>query len=108
MFEIHARSHRRILSLIVAGALGVACTAIAAEPANLQFSTLTNATHLGQGDIVRSAMPLSKRIRVSVVRKLRDEARMQAFLANARAPSTPASPQMMSRAQLQSHLPTQV
>ncbi len=108
MFEIHARLHRRILSLIVAGALGVAGTAIAAGPPSLQFSALTDATPLGQGDIVQSTVPLNKPIRVSVVLKLRDEAKMQAFLANARSPSSAsASQQRMSRAQLQGHLPTQ-
>jgi len=108
MFENHARSHRRILSLIVAGALGVVGTAIAAEPAAVQFSVLTKAAQLGQGDVVHGTVPLNKPIRVSVVLKLRGEAQMQAFLARARPPSTSTSQQPMSSAQLQNHLPTQV
>ncbi len=99
----HHTSHSRILALAVAGAIGViAGVATAAVPAGGQFHVLTKATHLNRGDVVRSNVPLNKPIRVSVVLKLRDDAGLKTFLAN-RA----SSHQTMSRAQLQSHLPSQ-
>ena len=105
MFENHARLNRRILAFIVAGALGVAGTAVAAAPAAVQFSVLTKATQLGQDDVVQSVTPLNQPIRVSVVLKLRDEAQMRAFLARSRSLSMPTR-QVMTPAQLQGHLPT--
>lgn len=104
MFKNHAGLRNRLLSLAVAGALGVAGTAIAAVPAGGQFSVLTQATQLTRGDVVHSAVPLNKSIRVSVVLKLRDDAQMKSFLAKV---GTPGSPSVMSQAQLQNHLPTQ-
>ena len=103
MFKNLADLHSRILSLAVAGALGVAGTAVAAVPAGGSFHVLTKATQLSRGDTVRNTVPLNQTIRISVVLKLRDDAGMKAFLAKAGAPS---APRVMSQAQLQSHLPT--
>lgn len=101
MFINRAGLRSRILTVAVAGALGVAGTAAAAVPAG-QFSALTRATTLRHGDVVKSAVPLTKTVRVTVALKLRDDAGMKAFLAR------PAGSRgVMSQAQLQSHLPTQ-
>ncbi|HVU80473.1 MAG TPA: S53 family peptidase [Rhodanobacteraceae bacterium] len=61
---------------------------------------LTRATTLNRGDVVKSAVPLSKPVRVTVTLKLRDEAGMKAFLGQ-------PSHGVMSQAQLANHLPTQ-
>lgn len=100
MFKKRAMLHSRILSLAVVGALGVAGAAVAATPAGAHFNVLTKATQLNRGDVVKSAVPMNKPIRVSVVLKLRDDAGMKAFLAQ-------KSRGVMSQAQLQNHLPTQ-
>lgn len=101
MSKNHSGLRSRILAIAVAGALGVAGTAMAATPAGGQFQVLTKATHLRHGDQVKSAVPLNKPIRVSVVLKLRDDAGLQSFIAN-----NATRGQRMSKAQLQQHLPT--
>lgn len=103
MFKNRADLRSRVLSLAVAGALGVAGTAVAAVPAGGQFHVLTKATQLGRGDTVHGAVPLNKPIKVSVVLKLRDDAGLKSFLAKAK---TSGSKHVMSQAQLQNHLPT--
>ncbi|MGH8148262.1 MAG: S53 family peptidase [Rhodanobacteraceae bacterium] len=104
MFKNRAGLRNRILSLAVAGALGVAGTAIAAVPVGGQFRVLTQATQLSRGDTVRNTVPLNKPIRISVALKLRNDAQVKNFLANV---ATPGAPRVMSQAQLQNHLPTQ-
>lgn len=116
----HTKFHNRTLALAVAGVLGVSGVALAAgplsasvraggtvampvratAPAATQFSVLTRATRLNRGDVVASAVPLNKPVHVTVALKLRDPAGLNAFLAQ------PAHG-VMSKAQLQSHLPTQ-
>jgi subtilase family serine protease len=91
---------RQLLALAIAGAFGCAGVATAAVPAGGPFATLTKATQLHRGDVVNSAVPLNKPVRVSVVLKLRDDAGMKAFLGR-------PSHGVMTKAQLQSHLPTQ-
>ena len=91
---------RQLLALAIAGAFGCVGVATAAVPSGGQFATLTKATQLHRGDVVNSAVPLNKPVRVSVVLKLRDDAGMKAFLSR-------PSHGVMSRAQLQGHLPTQ-
>ncbi|MES2403519.1 MAG: S53 family peptidase [Pseudomonadota bacterium] len=63
---------------------------------------LTRATTLNRGDVVKSAVPLTKQVHVTVTLKLRDEAGMKAFLVR-----PAASRGVMSQAQLANHLPTQ-
>ena len=95
---------KRLLVLAVTGAVGCAGVAMAAAPAGAgRFSVLTAATHLASGDVVQNTVPLNKPIRVAVVLKLRDEAGMSAFLQQAHVAD---APHVMSRAQLDSHLPT--
>jgi xanthomonalisin len=90
---------RQLLALAIAGAFGCVGVATAAVPAGGQFATLTKATQLHRGDVVNSAVPLTRSIRVSVVLKLRDDAGMKAFLGR-------PSHGVMTKAQLQGHLPT--
>jgi subtilase family serine protease len=115
MFKQCAQIRNRAIVLAVAGALGVSGAALAmpagagqvranpvragAPVATAQFSVLTKATSLGRGDVVKSAVALSKPVRVTVALKLRDDAGMKAFL------SQPGHG-VMSQAQLQNHLPT--
>jgi subtilase family serine protease len=118
----------RILSVAVASALGVTGMAVAAAPAGgrsattplvrahapvatapaasagANFSVLTRATLLNRGDVVQNAVALSKPVDVSVVLNLRDDAGMKAAIAAAHAGN---GPRVMSKAQLQNHLPTQ-
>ena len=91
---------RQLLALAIAGAFGCVGVATAAVPSGGQFATLTKATQLHRGDVVNSAVPLNKPVRVSVVLKLRDDAGMKAFLSR-------PSHGVMSRTQLQGHLPTE-
>jgi subtilase family serine protease len=104
MFKNRAGLRSRVLSLAVAGALGVMGTAVAAVPAGGPFHVLTKATQLSRGDTVRNTVPLNKPIHVSVVLKLRNDAQMKLFLAKV---GTPGAPRVMDQAQLQNHLPTQ-
>ncbi|WIG55881.1 MAG: hypothetical protein OJF61_001669 [Rhodanobacteraceae bacterium] len=101
MFKHCADLRNRVLAIAVAGALGVSSAALAAAPA-AQFGVLTKATTLNRGDVVKSAVPLTRPVQVTVTLKLRDEAGMKAFLAR---PAT--SRGVMSQAQLANHLPTQ-
>jgi len=118
----------RILSVAVASALGVSCMAVAAAPVGgrsettmllrdapvaaapiaasggTQFSVLSKATLLSGGDVVQSAMALTKPVHVSVVMNLRNETGMKAAIA---AAHTGTGPHVMSNAQLASYLPTQ-
>jgi len=111
MFKQCAKFRNRAIVLAVAGALGVSGAALAIAPAGAgvvratpvttaQFSVLTKATTLKRGDVVKSATPLTKPVRVTVALKLRDDAGMKAFLSQ-------PSHGVMSQAQLQNHLPTQ-
>ncbi|MGH8216138.1 MAG: S53 family peptidase, partial [Rhodanobacteraceae bacterium] len=100
MFKNRAGLRSRVLTLAVAGALGVAGTAVAAAPAGGNFSVLTKATQLGRGDTVRSAVPLNKSINISVALKLRNDGQLKSFLSKA------GPGRAMSHAQLQNHLPT--
>ena len=105
MFKNRATLRSRILSVAVISALGVTGAAVAAtavqRPA-AQFGVLTRATTLNRGDVVKSAVPLTRQVHVTVTLKLRDEAGMKAFLAR-----PAASRGVMSQAQLANHLPTQ-
>ena len=100
MFKNRAGLRSRVLTLAVAGALGVTGTAVAAAPAGGHFNVLTKATQLSRGDTVQSAVPLNKSINISVVLKLRDGGQLKSFLSKA------GPGRAMSPAQLQSHLPT--
>ena len=110
MFKNRATLRSRILSVAVISALGVTGAAVAATAVQrpvragaapaAQFGVLTRATTLNRGDVVKSAVPLSKQVRVTVTLKLRDEAGMKAFLGQ-------PSHGVMSQAQLANHLPTQ-
>jgi subtilase family serine protease len=100
MFKNRAGLRSRVLTLAVAGALGVAGTAVAAAPAGGHFSVLTKATQLGRGNTVQSAVPLNKSINISVVLKLRNGDQLKSFLSKA------GPGRAMGPAQLQSHLPT--
>jgi subtilase family serine protease len=133
MFKNRADLRSRILSVAVVSALGVTGMAVAAAPAGAhfggrnattsllrggapvatapvagsvgtQFNVLTKATLLNRGDVVQNAVPLTKPVHVSVVLKLRDDAGMKAAIAAAHAGT---GPRVMSKAQLQNHLPTQ-
>lgn len=95
---------RQTLVLAIAVSLGAACAAQAAAP---QFATVAQATTLSRGDVITGAASLSQPVHVSVSLKLRDKAGMDAFLARAHQPSTPASQRVMSKSQLANHLPTQ-
>src|SRR6185312_923310 len=110
MFKNRATLRSRILSVAVISALGVTGAAVAAtavqRPVGVvatpaaQFGVLTRATTLGHGDVVKSAVPLSQSVHVTVTLKLRDEAGMKTFLSQ-------PSHGVMSQAQLANHLPTQ-
>jgi subtilase family serine protease len=108
MFKNRATLRSRILSVAVISALGVTGAAVAATAVQrpvaatqaTQFGVLTRATTLNRGDVVKSAVPLSKSVHVTVTLKLRDEAGMKAFLSQ-------PSHGVMSQAQLANHLPTQ-
>ncbi|WIG55030.1 MAG: Putative protease [Rhodanobacteraceae bacterium] len=112
MFKNRATLRNRILSVAVISALGVTGAAVAAtavqRPVGVvaapaaQFGVLTKATTLNRGDVVKSAVPLTRPVQVTVTLKLRDEAGMKAFLAR-----PAASRGVMSQAQLANHLPTQ-
>jgi subtilase family serine protease len=99
MFKHCADLRNRVLAVAVAGALGVSGAALAVAP-TAQLGVLTKATTLKRGDVVKSAVPLTKPVHVTVALKLRDDAGMKAFLSQ-------PSHGVMSHAQLQSHLPTQ-
>ena len=99
MFKHCADLRNRVLAVAVAGALGVSGAALAVAP-TAQLGVLTKATTLKHGDVVKSAVPLTKPVHVTVALKLRDDAGMKAFLSQ-------PSHGVMSHAQLQSHLPTQ-
>ena len=99
MFKHCADLRNRVLAVAVAGALGVSGAALAATPA-AQFGVLTKATTLNRGDVVKSAVPLTRPVHVTVTLKLRDEAGMKTFLSQ-------PSHGVMSHAQLANHLPTQ-
>ena len=111
MFRQCAKFRNRAIVLAVAGALGVSGAALAIAPAGAgavttapaaaaQFSVLTRATTLNRGDVVNSAVSLSRPVHVTVTLKLRDEAGMKTFLSQ-------PSHGVMSHTQLQGHLPTQ-
>jgi subtilase family serine protease len=115
MFKHCADLRSRVLAIAVAGALGVSGTALAVAPVRsvgiaparsagaapaAQFGVLTKATTLNRGDVVKSAVPLTQQVRVTVTLKLRDEAGMKTFLSQ-------PSHGVMSQAQLANHLPTQ-
>src|SRR6185437_5904739 len=114
MFKHCADLRNRVLAIAVAGALGVSGTALAVAPVgagsapvrsavaapSAQFGVLTRATTLNRGDVVKSAVPLTRQVRVTVTLKLRDEAGMKAFLSQ-------PSHGVMGQAQLANHLPTQ-
>src|SRR6185312_11712843 len=110
MFKNRATLRSRILSVAVISALGVTGAAVAATAVqrpvravaapSAQFGVLTRATTLNRGDVVKSAMPLTRQVRVTVTLKLRDEAGMKAFLSQ-------PSHGVMGQAQLANHLPTQ-
>src|SRR5690348_5194776 len=110
MFKNRATLRSRILSVAVISALGVTGAAVAATAVQrpvragaapaAQFGVLTRATTLNRGDVVKSAVPLTKQVRVTVTLKLRDEAGMKGFLGQ-------PSHGVMSQAQLANHLPTQ-
>lgn len=95
----------QLLVAAVAGALGCAGFASAAVPVGGQFAVLTKATQLNRGDTVQGAMPISKSVHVTLALKLRNEAQLQTFIANAKQPG--ATQRVMSRATLAAnHLPT--
>jgi xanthomonalisin len=97
----------RLLVAAVAGALGCAGFASAAVPAGGQFAVLTKATQLGRGDVVHGAMPITKPVHVTLALKLRNDAQLKSFIANAKQPGTPAAQRVMSRSTLAAnHLPT--
>lgn len=100
MSKQHQGLRKQMLALAIAGVIGCVGAATAAVPAGGPFATLTKATRLNRGDVVSSAVPLNKPVRVSVVLKLRDDAGMKTFLKQ-------PSHGVMSHAQLQNHLPTQ-
>src|SRR6185437_15446383 len=105
MFKNRATFRSRILSVAVISALGVTGAAVAASAVQrpaAQFGVLTRATTLNRGDVVKSAVPLTKQVHLTVTLKLRDEAGMKAFLVR-----PAASRGVMSQAQLANHLPTQ-
>src|SRR6185437_4624131 len=99
MFKHCADLRNRVLAVAVAGALGVSGAALAVAP-TAQLGVLTKATTLKRGDVVKSTVPLTKPVHVTVALKLRDDAGMKAFLSQ-------PSHGVMSHAQLQNHLPTQ-
>ncbi len=95
----------RLLVAAVAGALGCAGFASAAVPAGGQFAVLTKSTQLSRGDVIRGAVPISQAVHVTLALKLRNDAQLKIFIANARQPG--AAQRVMSRATLASdHLPT--
>lgn len=95
---------RQALVLAIAGAVGIAGAAQAAAP---QFAALTQATKLSAGDAISGSMALSQPLHVTMALKLRDKAGLDAFMARATKPGTPASQRTMSHAQLAAdHLPT--
>lgn len=81
MFRHCASLRNRALVIAVAGALGVSGAAFAAVPAGGQFSVLSHATQLSRGDVVQSAVPLTRTVHVTVALKLRNDAQLKAQLA---------------------------
>ena len=100
MFKHCADLRNRVLAVAVAGALGASGVALAAAPVGAQFGVLTRATTLNRGDVVKSVVPLTRQVHVTVTLKLRDEAGMKTFLSQ-------PSHGVMSRSQLANHLPTE-
>jgi subtilase family serine protease len=91
---------RQALVLAIAGAVGIAGSAQAAQAKHgAQLATVSHATPLSRGDVVRGALPLSHSVHVSVVLNLRNRAQLDAYNAKPHQP--------MSRAQLAAnYLPT--
>jgi subtilase family serine protease len=77
---------KKLLVLAVAGAVGCAGVAMAAVPAGGSFATLTRPTSLSRGDVVQNAMPLTQRVGITVVLKLRNEAQLRTFNSQPHAP----------------------
>src|SRR5690348_2052148 len=93
--------HKSCLVLAVTAALGAAGAAQAAHTVSMnpQFATVSHATPLARGDMLRGALPLSHPVHVALVLNLRNESQLQAFNARPHKP--------MSQAQLAAnHLPT--
>src|SRR5690348_2983021 len=91
---------RQALVLAIAGAVGIAGSAQAAQ-ANFgaKLATVSHATQLSRGDVVHGALALSHPIHITLALKLRNEAQLKAYNAKPHQP--------MSRAQLAAnYLPT--
>ena len=107
MSTFRNRLRKQHLVLAVAGVLGIACSAYAALPVSggAHYATLTRATALSKGDVVRGAVPFSQYLHVTVGLKLRNEAQMKAFLANPHhgkmSPAELAANHLPTRAQAQ-------
>jgi len=91
---------RQALVLAIAGAVGIAGSAQAAQ-ANFgaRLATVGHATQLSRGDVMHGALSLSHPVHITVALKLRNEAQLKAYNAKPHQP--------MSRAQLAAdYLPT--
>ncbi|HET6913644.1 MAG TPA: S53 family peptidase [Rhodanobacteraceae bacterium] len=91
---------RQALVLAIAGAVGIAGSAQAAKPnSGAQLATVSHATPLSRGDVVRGALALSHPIHITVALNLRNRAQLDAYNAKPHQP--------MSRAELAAnYLPT--
>lgn len=99
---------RQALVLAVAGAVGIAGSAQAAQAnSGAQLATVGHATLLSRGDVISGPVALSQTIHVTVGLKLRDKAGLDAFMAKMAQPGTGTLRPRMSKTQLVTdHLPT--
>jgi len=82
-------SNLRLKALVVAMGLAAGSAAFAATPAAVLANTtvVTRATQLGAGDSVVGTMTLTKSMRVTMSLRLRNEAQLDAFIANPHHPN---------------------
>jgi pseudomonalisin/xanthomonalisin len=82
-------SNLRLKVLVVAMGLAAGTAAFAATPSTVLAATtvVTRATALRTGDVVTGAMALTQNMRVTLSLHLRNEARLDAFIANPHHPN---------------------
>lgn len=94
-------SHFRV-KLLTAAIAVAAATSVSAATANNAFVALTtqqHATELHSGDVATGPLAISQPIHVAISLKLRNQAQLDSFIANAEKPDTPIAQRTMSQEQ---------